>query len=220
MNAHKPPLAPWRATVVTLHPELFPGPLAASLAGEALQRGVWALDAVGIRQFGLGRRRTVDDTPAGGGAGMVLRADVLGAAIDHASLANPNVPRLYLSPRGEPLTQTLARELAAGPGALLLAGRFEGVDERIIEARALREVSIGDYVLLGGELAAMVVRAHGRAALFQTCCSPAITSASPRGAAPKPIGSRPRAARICCAQTRQGGRRAHAHGEAHEVQNR
>jgi tRNA (guanine37-N1)-methyltransferase len=161
MNAHRPPLvpgrAPWRATVVTLHPELFPGPLAASLAGEALQRGVWALDAVGIREFGLGHRRNVDDTPAGGGAGMVLRADILGAAIDHASLGNPNVPRLYLSPRGEHLTQIMARELAAGPGALLLAGRFEGVDERVIEARALREVSIGDYVLSGGELAAMVV---------------------------------------------------------------
>ena len=157
MNAPQPPLAPWRATVVTLHPELFPGPLAASLAGEALQRGVWALEAVDIRRFGLGRRRTVDDTPAGGGAGMVLRADVLGAAIDHASLANPNVPNLYLSPRGEPLTQRLARELAAGPGALMLAGRFEGIDERVIEARALREVSIGDYVLSGGELAAMVV---------------------------------------------------------------
>jgi tRNA (guanine37-N1)-methyltransferase len=157
MNTRQAPLAPWRATVVTLHPELFPGPLAASLAGEALQRGVWALEAVDIRRFGLGRRRTVDDTPAGGGAGMVLRADVLGAAIDHASLANPNVPNLYLSPRGEPLTQRLARELAAGPGALMLAGRFEGIDERVIEARALREVSIGDYVLSGGELAAMVL---------------------------------------------------------------
>jgi tRNA (guanine37-N1)-methyltransferase len=157
MSAHQAPLAPWRATVVTLHPELFPGPLAASLAGEALQRGVWALEAVDIRQFGLGRRRTVDDTPAGGGAGMVLRADVLGAAIDHANLANPNVPNLYLSPRGEPLTQRLARELAAGPGAVMLAGRFEGIDERLIEARSLREVSIGDYVLSGGELAAMVV---------------------------------------------------------------
>jgi tRNA (guanine37-N1)-methyltransferase len=161
MNAHRPPLvpgrAPWRATVVTLHPELFPGPLAASLAGEALQRGVWALDAVGIREFGLGHRRNVDDTPAGGGAGMVLRADILGAAIDHASLGNPNVPRLYLSPRGEHLTQIMARELAAGPGALLLAGRFEGVDERVIEARALREVSIGDYVLSGGELPALVI---------------------------------------------------------------
>ena len=157
MNAHKPPLAPWRVTVVTLHPELFPGPLAASLAGEALQRGIWTLDAVGIRQFGLGRRRTVDDTPAGGGAGMVLRADVVAAAIDHASLGNPKAPRLYLSPRGEHLSQAMVRELAAGPGALLLCGRFEGVDERVIQARALREVSIGDYVLSGGELAAMVL---------------------------------------------------------------
>jgi tRNA (guanine37-N1)-methyltransferase len=143
--------------VVTLHPELFPGPLAASLVGEALQRGIWSVDAVGIREFGLGRRRTVDDTPAGGGAGMVLRADVLAAAIDHASVGKPQTPRLYLSPRGEPLSQAMVRELAAGPGALLLAGRFEGVDQRIIEARCLREVSIGDYVLSGGELAAMVL---------------------------------------------------------------
>jgi tRNA (guanine37-N1)-methyltransferase len=161
MNAVKPPMvsgrAPWRATVVTLFPELFPGPLAASLAGEALQRGIWALDAVGIRKFGLGRHRTVDDPPAGGGAGMVLRADVLAAAIDHASLGNPNAPRLYLSPRGRRLGQAMVRELAAGPGALLLAGRFEGIDERLIEARALLEVSIGDYVLSGGELAAMVL---------------------------------------------------------------
>jgi tRNA (guanine37-N1)-methyltransferase len=161
MNAVKPPIvsgrAPWRATVVTLFPELFPGPLAASLAGEALQRGIWALDAVDIRKFGLGRHRTVDDTPAGGGAGMVLRADVLATAIDHASVGNPNAPRLYLSPRGRRLGQAMVRELAAGPGALLLAGRFEGIDERLIEARALLEVSIGDYVLSGGELAAMVL---------------------------------------------------------------
>jgi tRNA (guanine37-N1)-methyltransferase len=143
--------------VLTLFPEVFPGPLSASIAGEALKRGIWALDAVDIRTFGLGRHRAVDDTPAGGGAGMVMRADVLGAAIDTASAGNPKAPRLYLSPRGEPLTQAKVRSLAAGPGVLLLAGRFEGIDERVIEARALQEVSIGDYVLSGGELAAMVL---------------------------------------------------------------
>ena len=149
--------APWRATVLTLFPELFPGPLSASLAGEALKQGLWALEAIGIRQFGLGRHRAVDDTPAGGGAGMILRADVLGAAIDHAVAGNPQSPRICLSPRGEPLTQLVVRELAKGPGVMLLAGRFEGIDQRVIEARALREVSIGDYVLSGGELAAMVL---------------------------------------------------------------
>jgi tRNA (guanine37-N1)-methyltransferase len=143
--------------VLTLFPEVFPGPLAASLGGEALKQGLWALDTVAIREFGLGRHRAVDDTPAGGGAGMVMRADVLGAAIDAASAGNPQAPRLYLSPRGEPLTQAMVRSLAAGPGVLLLAGRFEGIDERVIEARSLREVSIGDYVLSGGELAAMVL---------------------------------------------------------------
>jgi tRNA (guanine37-N1)-methyltransferase len=149
--------APWRATVLTLFPELFPGPLSASLAGEALKQGLWALEAIGIRQFGFGRHRAVDDTPAGGGAGMILRADVLGAAIDHAVAGNPQSPRICLSPRGEPLTQLVVRELAKGPGVMLLAGRFEGIDQRVIEARALREVSIGDYVLSGGELAAMVL---------------------------------------------------------------
>ena len=148
---------PWRATVLTLFPELFPGPLAASLAGEALSRGLWALDTVDIREFGLGRHRAVDDTPAGGGAGMVMRADVLGAAIDAASAGNPDLPRIYLSPRGDLLTQAIVRELAAGPGVLLLAGRFEGIDERVIAGRSLREISIGDYVLAGGELAAMVL---------------------------------------------------------------
>jgi tRNA (guanine37-N1)-methyltransferase len=143
--------------VLTLFPELFPGPLAASLAGEALRQGLWALDAVGIREFGLGRHRAVDDTPAGGGAGMVMRADVLAAAIDAASAGNPQAPRICLSPRGDLLTQGLVRELAAGPGVMLLAGRFEGIDQRLIEARGLREISIGDYVLAGGELAAMVL---------------------------------------------------------------
>jgi tRNA (guanine37-N1)-methyltransferase len=144
--------------VVTLFPELFPGPLAASLAGDALKRGVWSLDTVALRDFGLGRHRTVDDTPAGGGAGMVLRADVVAAAIDAArARAADGAPAIYLSPRGEPLTQALVRELAAAPGAVLLAGRFEGLDQRAIDARALREISIGDYVLSGGELAAMVL---------------------------------------------------------------
>ncbi len=149
--------APWRATVLTLFPEMFPGPLGISLAGQALAAGLWSLSTIDIRDFGLGRHRAVDDTPAGGGAGMVLRADVLAAAIDHARSKEPLAPIIYLSPRGELLTQALVRDLAAGPALVLLAGRFEGIDERVIEARKLREVSIGDYVLSGGELAAMVV---------------------------------------------------------------
>lgn len=148
---------PWRASVLTLFPEMFPGPLAYSLAGQALEAGVWSLRTIPIRDFGLGRHRAVDDTPAGGGAGMVMRPDVLGAAIDHARAGETDVPLIYLSPRGEPLRQALAAELAAGPGVLLLAGRFEGVDDRVIEARKMREVSIGDYVLSGGEIAAMVL---------------------------------------------------------------
>ncbi|HEX5998222.1 MAG TPA: tRNA (guanosine(37)-N1)-methyltransferase TrmD [Hyphomicrobiaceae bacterium] len=155
------PAAAWRASVVTLFPELFPGPLGASLVGDALRRGLWRLDTVGLRDFGLGRHRVVDDTPAGGGAGMVLRADVAAAALDAAVSAQPaaaqGMPAIYLSPRGEPLTQGLVRELAAVPGVILLAGRFEGLDQRAIDARCLREVSIGDYVLSGGELAAMVL---------------------------------------------------------------
>ncbi len=151
-------LPPWRATVVTLFPELFPGPLAASLAGDALKRGLWSLDTVALRDLGIGRHRQVDDTPAGGGAGMVLRADVVAAALDAArERTSDGAQAVYLSPRGEPLTQALVRELAAAPGVILLAGRFEGLDQRVIEARALREVSIGDYVLSGGELAAMVL---------------------------------------------------------------
>ncbi len=149
--------SPWRAIVVTLFPEVFPGPLGASLAGEALKRGLWHLETVALRDFGIGRHRAVDDTPAGGGAGMVLRAEVVAAALDAARARAPEAPAIYLSPRGEPLTQALVRELSGAPDLLLLAGRFEGVDERVIEARALREVSIGDYVLSGGELAAMVL---------------------------------------------------------------
>jgi tRNA (guanine37-N1)-methyltransferase len=148
---------PWRATVVTLFPEMFPGPLGVSLAGQALEAAIWSLQTIPLREFGLGRHRSVDDAPAGGGAGMVLRADVLAGAIDAALKTEPEAPRIYLSPRGEPLSQALARELSAGPGVLLIAGRFEGIDERAIEARGLREVSIGDYVLSGGELAAMVL---------------------------------------------------------------
>ncbi len=149
--------SPWRATVLTLFPDLFPGPLGASLAGDALEQGLWALDTIAIRDFGIGRHRQVDDTPAGGGPGMVMRADVVGSAIDAAKASNPDAPLIYLSPRGEPLAQGTVRELAAAPGVVLLAGRFEGLDERVIGGRRLREVSIGDYVLSGGELAAMVL---------------------------------------------------------------
>ncbi len=148
---------PWQATVLTLFPEMFPGPLGVSLSGQALTAGLWTLDLVQIRDFGIGRHHSVDDTPAGGGAGMVLRADVLGACIDASRGAAPDLPLIYLSPRGEPLSQALARQLASGPGAMLLAGRFEGVDERVIAGRHMREVSLGDYVLSGGELAAMVL---------------------------------------------------------------
>lgn len=147
----------WRASVLTLFPDMFPGPLGVSLVGQALEAGLWSLATHQIRDFGLGRHRQVDDTPAGGGAGMVLRADVLGPAVDAARRANPGCPLVYLSPRGRPFDQTRAREFAAEPGLILLAGRFEGVDERVIEARGMMEVSIGDYVLSGGELAAMVV---------------------------------------------------------------
>jgi tRNA (guanine37-N1)-methyltransferase len=144
----------WRATVLTIFPELFPGPLGASLAGKALASGVWSCEAVDIREFGEGRHRSVDDTPAGGGPGMVMRADVLARAIDSVTQQDDSRPKLLLSPRGKPLDQARVRELAAGPGVLLLAARFEGVDERLIEARNLEEVSIGDYVLSGGEIAA------------------------------------------------------------------
>lgn len=147
----------WRTSVLTLFPEMFPGPLGISLAGQALGAGLWTLSTHQIRDFGLGRHRQVDDTPAGGGAGMVLRADVVGPAIDAVRQADPESPAIYLSPRGQPFDQAMARELASGPGLILLAGRFEGIDQRVIDARGLREVSIGDYVLSGGELAAMVL---------------------------------------------------------------
>jgi tRNA (guanine37-N1)-methyltransferase len=148
--------APWRATVLTLFPEMFPGPLGVSLAGKALLSGLWALEVRDIRASATDRHRSVDDTPAGGGPGMVLRADVLAAAIDAADGAG-GLPRLLMSPRGRPLTQIGVREFAAGPGALIVCGRFEGIDQRVIEARGLEEVSIGDYVLSGGEIPAMAL---------------------------------------------------------------
>jgi tRNA (guanine37-N1)-methyltransferase len=147
----------FRATVLTLFPEMFPGPLGVSLAGKALAGGVWSLETRDIRAHGIGAHRAVDDTPAGGGAGMVMRADVLAEAIDAASGSDDDRPRLLMSPRGVPLTQARVRALAAGPGALIVCGRFEGVDQRVIEARALEEISVGDYVLSGGEIAAMAL---------------------------------------------------------------
>jgi len=147
----------WRANVLTLFPEMFPGPLGASLIGKALEKKLWFLDVRDIREHGIGKHRTVDDTPAGGGPGMVIRADVACAAIDRAREANPDVPTAYLSPRGAPLTQARVRALASGPGAILLCGRFEGLDQRAIDARQLEEVSIGDFVLAGGEIAAMAL---------------------------------------------------------------
>ena len=146
----------WRATVLTLFPEMFPGPLGVSLAGRALASGLWALATRDIRASATDRHRSVDDTPAGGGPGMVLRADVLAAAIDAAD-ATPDTPRLLMSPRGRPLTQSRVRQLASGPGPLIVCGRFEAVDQRVIEARQLEEVSIGDFVLSGGEIAALAL---------------------------------------------------------------
>ncbi len=148
------------ATVLTLYPEMFPGPLGTSLSGKALDKGIWGLETVQIRDFAEGRHRSVDDTPAGGGPGMVLRADVVGRALDAvAERSGPEDrrPRLLMSPRGRPLTQGFVRELAAGPGVVVLCGRFEGVDQRVIDGRELIEVSVGDYVLSGGEIAAMIV---------------------------------------------------------------
>lgn len=146
---------PWCATVLTLYPDMFPGPLGLSLAGRALEAGTWNLETINIRKFATDKHATVDDTPAGGGAGMVLKPDVLASAIDSA--VGEVRPRLLMSPRGKPLTQAFVRELAQGPGALIVCGRFEGVDERVIKARDLEEISIGDYVLSGGEPAALVL---------------------------------------------------------------
>jgi tRNA (guanine37-N1)-methyltransferase len=144
----------WAATILTLYPEMFPGPLGLSLAGRALAEGRWSLDTVQIRDFATDRHKSVDDTPAGGGAGMVMRADVLATALDSVTDSRP---KLVMSPRGEPLTQGLVRELSTGPGVTILCGRFEGMDERFFEARPVREISVGDYVLSGGEPAALVL---------------------------------------------------------------
>jgi len=145
----------FRASLITLYPEMFPGPVGVSLAGKALEKGIWSLDTVNPREFGIGRHRQVDDKPAGGGAGLVMRADVLANAIDFVSGADDLRPRLLMSPRGRRLDQAFVRTLAAGPGAVIVCGRFEGVDERVIEARNLVEISVGDYVLSGGEPAAI-----------------------------------------------------------------
>jgi len=143
------------ATVLTLYPEMFPGPLGVSLAGRAMGEGKWSLDAVQIRDFATDKHKSVDDTPAGGGAGMVMRADVLAAAIDAS--VRPGIPLLAMTPRGKPLTQARVRALAAGPGVAILCGRFEGIDERLFEARVIEPVSIGDYILSGGEIGALVL---------------------------------------------------------------
>jgi tRNA (guanine37-N1)-methyltransferase len=149
--------ASWKASVLTLFPEMFPGPLGISLVGKALANNLWSLETRDIRDHGLGKHRAVDDTPSGGGPGMVIRADVAAAAIDTARMAGPERPAIYLSPRGTPLTQARVRALAGGPGVILFCGRFEGLDERAIEARGLEEVSMGDFVLAGGEIAAMAL---------------------------------------------------------------
>ena len=145
------------AHIITLFPELFPGPLGASVIGRGMADGLWSLETTQLRDFATDRHRTVDDTPSGGGAGMVLKPDILAKAIDAVSPEGDARPRLLMSPRGTPLTQEKVRELAAGPGAVIVCGRFEGIDQRVIEARGLEEVSIGDYVLAGGEVAAMVL---------------------------------------------------------------
>jgi tRNA (guanine37-N1)-methyltransferase len=147
----------WRASVLTIFPEMFPGPLGASLAGKALAAGLWALEAVDIRAHATDKHRTVDDTPAGGGPGMVMKADVLARALDAAAPGDDPRPRLLMSPRGIPLTQARVEALARGPGAVVVCGRFEGVDERVIAARRIEELSLGDFVLSGGEIAALAL---------------------------------------------------------------
>lgn len=151
----------WRATVLTIYPGMFPGPLGHALSGRALEGGVWTLDVLDMRDFASDRHRTVDDTPAGGGPGMVMKADIVAAAIDAAAAqdiaAGPERPRILLTPRGRPLAQRRVRELSEGPGAILVCGRFEGVDERVVEARGLEEASLGDFVLSGGEIAAIAL---------------------------------------------------------------
>jgi tRNA (guanine37-N1)-methyltransferase len=164
----------WRASVLTIFPDMFPGPLGLSLAGKALTSGAWSLDVVDIRNFATDKHRTVDDTPAGGGPGMVMKADVLGRAIDATS--TDTRPRLLMSPRGTPLTQARVETLSRDAGVVLVCGRFEGIDERVIVARGLEEVSVGDYVLSGGEIAAM--------ALIDTCVRllPGVMGAAASGA--------------------------------------
>jgi tRNA (guanine37-N1)-methyltransferase len=147
----------WRASVLTIFPDMFPGPLGLSLAGKALAAGLWGLDTIDIRAHATDKHRSVDDTPAGGGPGMVMRPDVLARALDAAAPETDPRPRLLMSPRGLPLTQARVEALARGPGAIILCGRFEGVDERVIEGRGLQEISIGDYVLSGGEIAAFTL---------------------------------------------------------------
>ncbi|MEY3527358.1 MAG: hypothetical protein RI997_1467 [Pseudomonadota bacterium] len=147
----------FQVDILTLFPDMFPGTLGFSLAGDALLKNIWSLKVHDIREHGIGKHRTVDDSPAGGGAGMVLRADVLAAAIDHAIMPDDPRPRLLMSPRGTPLTQMRVRELASGPGAVILCGRFEAVDERLISARNFEEISVGDYILSGGEPASIVL---------------------------------------------------------------
>jgi tRNA (guanine37-N1)-methyltransferase len=145
----------WHATVLGIFPEMFPGPLGCSIAGRALEKSLWSLEAIDIRDFALDKHRMVDDTPAGGGPGMVMRADVVARAID--AVGNDPRPRLLMSPRGAPLTQARVAALAQGPGAVIVCGRFEGIDERVIDGRRLEEISVGDYLLSGGEIAALVV---------------------------------------------------------------
>ncbi|MBC7986215.1 MAG: tRNA (guanosine(37)-N1)-methyltransferase TrmD [Sphingomonadaceae bacterium] len=145
------------ATILTLHPEMFPGPLAHSLAGRALADGLWSCDAIQIRDFATDRHRTVDDKPAGGGVGMVMRVDVLAAAVDYARALEPDAPLLAMTPRGAPLTQSRVRALAVGAGLTILCGRFEGFDERIFEGRGVEPVSVGDYILSGGEIGALAL---------------------------------------------------------------
>lgn len=148
---------PWSASILTLYPEMFPGPLAVSLTGKALSDGLWQLDVTDIRNFAQGKHRQVDDTPAGGGAGMVMRADIAAAAIDDVRAQHPDLPAIYLTPRGKPLDQARIRTLSEGPGAIVLCGRFEGLDQRVIDSRGLEEASLGDFVLSGGEIAAMAL---------------------------------------------------------------
>ncbi|EEE45579.1 tRNA (guanosine(37)-N1)-methyltransferase TrmD [Roseibium alexandrii] len=147
----------FKATILTLYPDMFPGPLGQSLSGRALEKGLWDIETSQIRDFAADKHRSVDDTPAGGGAGMVLRADILAKAIDAAAPVEDPRPRILMSPRGKPFTQAKAHQLAEGPGAVIVCGRFEGVDQRVIETRQLEEISIGDYILSGGEIGAITM---------------------------------------------------------------